>query len=107
MFSRLFVYLAPTQVLVVKEGSASPRQSLTLPRGLKRGEPPFIALRQDWGTPLRPKFSIKKAFTFPRLCQKQDPKERTWVHVSGKADRAEVLPCLRVRDISLVTRHKK
>jgi hypothetical protein len=32
-------YLAPTQVLVVKEGSASPRQNPTLPRGLKRGEP--------------------------------------------------------------------
>jgi hypothetical protein len=77
------------------------------PLGAKKGGTPLIALRQDWGTPLRPKFSNKKAFTFPRLCQKQDPKERTWVHVSGKADRAEVLPCLRVRDISLVTRHEK
>jgi hypothetical protein len=69
------------------------------PSGAKKG-----------GTPLyrsASRFSIKKTFTFPRLCQKQDPKERTWVHVSGKADRAEVLPCLRVRDILLVTRHEK
>jgi hypothetical protein len=29
---------------------------------------------------------IKKAFAFSRLCQKQGPKERTWVHVSGRAD---------------------
>jgi hypothetical protein len=64
-------------------------------------------MRQDWGTSLRPKFSIKKAFAFPRLCQKQDPKERAWVHVSGKADRAEGLPCLWVRDTSLVNRHEK
>jgi hypothetical protein len=35
---------------------------------------------------LRPKFSIKKAFAFPRLCRKQGPKEQTRVHVSGKAD---------------------
>jgi hypothetical protein len=53
------------------------------PSGAKKGGTP---LRQDWGTSLRPKFSIKKAFAFPRLCQKQDPKERTWMHVSGKAD---------------------
>jgi hypothetical protein len=53
------------------------------PSGAKKGGTP---LRQDWGTSLRPKFSIEKAFAFPRLCQKQDPKERTWVHVSGKAD---------------------
>ena len=53
------------------------------PSGAKKGGTP---LRQDWGTPLRPKFSIKKAFAFPWLCRKQDPKERTRVHVSGKAD---------------------
>jgi hypothetical protein len=53
------------------------------PSGTKKGGTP---LRQDWGTSLRPKFSIKKAFVFPRLCQKQDPKKRTWMHVSGKAD---------------------
>jgi hypothetical protein len=40
MFSKLFIYLAPLQSLVNKEGSASPRQSPTLPRGLKGGKPP-------------------------------------------------------------------
>jgi hypothetical protein len=62
------------EVLVVKEGSALPRQNPTLPRGLKRGNPSAS------------KFSIERAFAFPRLCRKQDPKERTRVHVSGKAD---------------------
>jgi hypothetical protein len=37
----LFIYLAPTQSLVIKEGSALPRQSPTLPQGLKGGEPPL------------------------------------------------------------------
>jgi hypothetical protein len=41
------------------------------PLGAKKGGTP---LRQDWGTPLRPKFSTKKAFAFPRLCRKQDPR---------------------------------
>jgi hypothetical protein len=45
---KLFIYLAPTQSLVIKEGSASPRQSPTLPRGLKGG------------TPSASKFSSKK-----------------------------------------------
>jgi hypothetical protein len=71
---KIFVYPVPTQNLVIKEGSALPRQSPTLPRGL------------EGGTPSASKFSIKKASAFPRLCQKQDPKKRTWVHVSGKAD---------------------
>jgi hypothetical protein len=53
------------------------------PSGAKKGGTPLF---QDWGTSLRPKFSIKKAFAFPRPCQKHDPKERTWMHVSGKAD---------------------
>jgi hypothetical protein len=35
----LFVYLVHTQSLVIKEGSALPRQSPTLPRGLKGGNP--------------------------------------------------------------------
>jgi hypothetical protein len=35
----LFIYLVPTQSLVIKEGSALPRQSPTLPRGLKGGNP--------------------------------------------------------------------
>jgi hypothetical protein len=37
---KLFVYLVHTQSLVIKEGSALPRQSPTLPRGLKGGNPP-------------------------------------------------------------------
>ena len=49
MFSKLFIYLAPTQSLVIKEGSASPRQSPTLSRGLK-----------GWGPPLRRNFPRKK-----------------------------------------------
>jgi hypothetical protein len=80
---KLFVYLAPTQVSVVKEGSASPRQSPTLPRGIKREEP--LCVKIGCTSP-HPKFSVKKAFAFSRLRQKQGPKERTWVHVSGKAD---------------------
>jgi hypothetical protein len=72
--------------------------------GLKRGEP----LRVKVGEPLRiQNFRSKRLLRSPRLCQKQGPKERTWVHVSGKADRAEGLLCLRVRDTSLVTRHEK
>jgi hypothetical protein len=35
----LFVHLVHTQSLVIKEGSALPRQSPTLPRGLKGGNP--------------------------------------------------------------------
>jgi hypothetical protein len=62
------------EVLVVKEGSALPRQNPTLPRELKGGDPSAS------------KFSVERAFAFPRLCRKQDPKERTRVHVSGKAD---------------------
>jgi hypothetical protein len=78
-----FVYLAPTQVSVVKEGPASPRQSPTLPRGLKRGEPLCVKIGR---TSPHPKFSVKRASAFSRLRQKQGPKERTWVHESGKAD---------------------
>jgi hypothetical protein len=36
---KLFIYLTPTQSLVIKEGSALHRQSPTLPRGLKGGNP--------------------------------------------------------------------
>jgi hypothetical protein len=45
------------------------------PSGAKKG-----------GNPSASKFSIEKAFAFPWLCRKQDPKERTRVHLSGKAD---------------------
>jgi hypothetical protein len=54
-----------------------------LPSGAKKGEPLYVKI----GEPLCiQNFHSKKAFAFPWLCQKQDPKERTWVHVSGKAD---------------------
>jgi hypothetical protein len=36
---KLFAHLVHTQSLVIKEGPALPRQSLTLPRGLKGGNP--------------------------------------------------------------------
>ena len=53
------------------------------PSGAKKGEP--LCVKMGCTSP-HPKFSIKKAFAFSRLCQKQGPKERTWVHVSGRAD---------------------
>jgi hypothetical protein len=56
MFSKLFIYLAPLQSLVNKEGSASPRQSPTLPRGLKGGE-----------TPLCVKIFLEKKISFTRI----------------------------------------
>jgi hypothetical protein len=39
MFFKSFIYLAYIQSLTVKEGSALPRQSPTLPRGLEGGHP--------------------------------------------------------------------
>jgi hypothetical protein len=50
------------------------------PSGAKKGETPLRQIFQS------SKFSIEKALAFPRLCRKQDPKERTRVHVSGKVD---------------------
>jgi hypothetical protein len=80
--------------------SASPRQSPTLPRGLKRGNLSASRL----GVPLHVQnFRSKRLFAFSRLYQKQGPKEQTWVHVSGKADWVEGYLCLRVKDT--FTRH--
>jgi hypothetical protein len=45
------------------------------PSGARRGEPP-----------LRQNFQSKRLLRSPRLCRQQDPKKRTRVHVSGKAD---------------------
>jgi hypothetical protein len=69
---------------VIKGESASPRQSPTLPRGLKRGNPSASRL----GVFLRVKnFQSKKGpLAFSRLCQKQGLGERTWVHANGEAD---------------------
>jgi hypothetical protein len=53
---------------------------------LASAEPDPPSGAKEGGNPSTSKFSIEKAFAFPRLCRKQDPKERTRVHVSGKAD---------------------
>jgi hypothetical protein len=39
MFFKSLIYLAYIQSLTIKEGSALPRQSPTLPRGLEGGHP--------------------------------------------------------------------
>jgi hypothetical protein len=39
MFFKSFIYLAYIQSLTIKEGSALPRQSPTLPRGLEGANP--------------------------------------------------------------------
>jgi hypothetical protein len=54
------------------------------PSGAKKGEPLCVEIGC---TSPHQKISIKKGvFAFSRLCQKQGPEERTWVHVSGEAD---------------------
>jgi hypothetical protein len=74
---KLFVYLVPTQSLVIKEGSALPRQSPTLPRGLKGGNPLCVKI-----------FLGKRSFLpeclscFPTT-SKVDP-ENDGVHVSSQ-----------------------
>ena len=49
MFFKSFIYLAYIQSLTIKEGSALPRQSPTLPRGLEGGNPLCVKifLRKD------------------------------------------------------------
>jgi hypothetical protein len=42
MFFKSFIYLAYTQSLTIKEGSALPRQSPTLPRGLEGANPLYV-----------------------------------------------------------------
>jgi hypothetical protein len=44
MFFMSFIYLAYIQSLTIKEGSALPRQSPTLPRGLEGGHPLCIKI---------------------------------------------------------------
>jgi hypothetical protein len=55
MFFKSFIYLAYIQSLTIKEWSALPRQSLTLPRGL------------EGGTPSASKFFSEKVFLPERL----------------------------------------
>jgi hypothetical protein len=69
-FSSCSYTLAPAQVSVIKEGPASPRQSPTLPRGLKRGNLPASRL----GVPLRIRnFRSKKAFCVLPAISKAGP----------------------------------
>jgi hypothetical protein len=77
----MFVYLATSLSRQGRVGLASAEPDP--PLGAKKGEPLFFKIGC---TSPHPKFSIKKAFALSRPCQKQGPKERTRVHVSGKAD---------------------
>jgi hypothetical protein len=89
-----------TQSLTVKEGSALPRQSPTLPRGLEGGNPLCVKIflgKIFYQNNLR-------AFDF---CIDSGILRTTRVHVSGKADRAEELLRLRDTDTSLITFREK
>jgi hypothetical protein len=44
MFFKSFIYLAYIQSLTIKEGSALPRQSPTLPRGLEGANPLYVEI---------------------------------------------------------------
>jgi hypothetical protein len=84
------------QSLTIKEGSALPRQSPTLPRGLEGGNPLCVKIflgKKSFGQ------NILRAF---RLLRYWNP-ENDGVHVSGKADRAEELLRLQDTDTSLIT----
>jgi hypothetical protein len=54
---KIFVYLVPTQNLVIKEGSALPRQSPTLPRGLEGGNPLCVKIFNQKGFCVPPAMS--------------------------------------------------
>jgi hypothetical protein len=54
------------------------------PSGAKKEEP--LCVEIGCTSPHQKFFDPKGAFTFSRLCQKQGPEGRTWVHVSGEAD---------------------
>jgi hypothetical protein len=54
---KIFVYLVPTQNLVIKEGSALPRQSPTLPRGLEGGNPLCVKIFNQKGFCIPPPMS--------------------------------------------------
>jgi hypothetical protein len=77
-----------------------PQQSPTLPRGL------------EGGNPLCVKIFLRKIFYQNNLCAfdfriDSGILRMTRVHVSGKADRAEELLCLRDMDTSLITFREK
>jgi hypothetical protein len=90
--------------MTVKEGSALPQQSPTLPRGLEGGNPLHV--------PLYVKIFLRKIFYQNNLCAfdfciDSGILRTTRVHVSGKADRAEELLRLRDTDTSLITFREK
>jgi hypothetical protein len=53
----VFVYLVSTQNLVIKEGTALPRQSPTLPRGLEGGNPLCVKIFNQKGFCVPPAMS--------------------------------------------------
>jgi hypothetical protein len=82
--------------LTVKEGSALPRQSPTLPRGLEGGDPLCVKIFLGKSLSARTSFVFFDSFDSGIL-------KTTRVHVSGKANRAEGLLRLRDTDTSLIT----
>jgi hypothetical protein len=74
---KLFIYLAPTQSLVVKEGSALPRQSPTLPQGLKGGNPLCVEIF------LEKRSFLPECLSCFLTTSKVDP-ENDGVHVSSQ-----------------------
>jgi hypothetical protein len=71
--------------LDIRAGARPVRQPLRrFDSGAKKGEPLCVEIRCT--SPHQKIFDQKGAFAFSRLCQKQGPEERTWVHVSGEAD---------------------
>jgi hypothetical protein len=73
-----------------------PRQSPTLPRGLKGGNPLCVKIFLEKSLSARTSFALFDCFDSGVL-------KTTRVHVSGKADRAEGLLRLRDTDTSLIT----
>jgi hypothetical protein len=88
--------------LTFKEGSALPRPSPTLPRGLEGGNPLCVKIffKKFF---YREKFSTEKKTFVLSTISIVGSCERVREHVSGKADRAEGLLRLRDMDTSLIT----
>jgi hypothetical protein len=74
---KLFVHPVHTQSLIIKEGSALPRQSPALPRGLEGGNP--LSVKIFLGKDL----FCQNVFRAFRLLRKWDPKN-DGVHVSNQ-----------------------
>jgi hypothetical protein len=77
MLSKLFIHLVHIRSLTIKEGSALPRQSPTLPRGLEGGNPLCVKIL------LRKSLFCQNVFRAFRLLRKWDP-ENDGVHVSSQ-----------------------